>query len=209
MNTTANPRLRIMVEAGVMLAAATVLSFLHLPSLPYGGNITFCASLPILLFAYRHGLKWGFLCSFANSLLQILLGMGEIKGITGLAVVGSVLFDYLLADTVIGLGGVFRRRIKNPSASLACGALLALFLKYVSHFISGFIFFGEYAEWFFTQDSIADWGAKVLDTFTGPALYAVYSAIYNATYMLPEMVITAVVAAVIAAIPVLVKKDEI
>lgn len=203
-----NVKLKTMVEAGVMLAISVVLSFIHLPSLPYGGSITLCSTLPIILFSYRHGLKWGLLCSFVSSLLQVILGIGEIKGITGIAVVGSVIFDYILADTVLGFGGIFRNKIKNPNVSLAVGSILALFLKYVSHFISGFIFFGEYAEWFFTQDSIADWGANVLDTFSGNALYAVYSAIYNATYMLPEMIITAIVAAIIASVPVIVKKSN-
>ncbi|MBS1474287.1 MAG: hypothetical protein HP058_05165, partial [Massilimaliae sp.] len=94
------------------------------------------------------------------------------------------------------------------SAALAAGALLALFLKFVSHFISGFIFFGEYAEWFFTQDSISEWGAKVLEAFSGPGLYAFYSAVYNATYMLPEMIITAIIAAIIGAVPMIGKKAD-
>ena len=203
-----NTRLKTMVEAGVLLAIAVVLTFIHLPALPYGGNITLCSTLPIILFSYRHGLKWGFLCSFVFALLQVLLGLGEIKGITGVAVIGSVFFDYLLADTILGIGGIFRNKLKRPSAALAAGALLALFLKFGSHFISGFIFFGEYAEWCVTQDSISEWGAKVLEAFSGPGLYAFYSAVYNATYMLPEMIITAIIAAIIGAVPMIGKKAD-
>ena len=70
------------------------------------------------------------------------------------------------------------------------GALVALSLRYLSHILSGFLFFGAWAEWFFTQDSIGAFGAYMLSRFSGKMLAFLYSVIYNGTYMIPEIIIT-------------------
>jgi thiamine transporter len=74
-------------------------------------------------------------------------------------------------------------------------------LRYVAHVVSGAIFFGTWAEWFFTQDGFPAWGQAILNTFSGDALATVYSIIYNGTYMIPEIIITAVVACFVTRIP--------
>ena len=62
-----------LVESGLMLAAATVLSMVKVLDLPYGGSITAFSALPILLVAYRHGLWQGLLTAFAHALIQLML----------------------------------------------------------------------------------------------------------------------------------------
>ena len=76
------------------------------------------------------------------------------------------------------------------------GSLIGLFGRYVCHTISGFLFFGEWAEWFFTDQ--VSWGGWFLDTFHGKALSLVYSIVYNGLYMIPEMILTAVVGGILA-----------
>ena len=195
-----------LVECGLLFAMSVILSFIHLPSLPYGGSVTLCSMLPIVLISYRYGVPWGLFSGFVFSILQMAMGVSALRAYTPLMMIGVILFDYLLAFTVLGLGGIFRNRFKNPTAALALGSALALFLRFIMHFISGFIFFGEYAEWFFTQDGISGFGAKVLDTFSGPALYALYSSIYNATYMIPEIIIPVIVAVILSRVPEIQKK---
>ena len=46
-------------EAGIMIALSTVLAMLKLIDMPYGGSVTFAQMLPILIYAYRHGAKYG------------------------------------------------------------------------------------------------------------------------------------------------------
>ena len=55
--------------------------------------------------------------------------------------------------------------------------------------ISGYVLFGTYAEWFFSQSS---WGQAILEKLHGNLLMFVYSVIYNGLYMVPEIIITAV-----------------
>lgn len=197
-----NKRVHILTEAAVMVALATVLSLPFLPKLPYGGSVTLCGMLPIVLVGYRHGLKWGVLSGFVFSLLQLFVlgGLGDFKGVSAGTVVGSLIFDFLVAFSVLGLGGIFRKRIENPVLALPLGTAVALLLRYLSHFISGVIFFGNYAEWFFTEGGGAAYGAGILETFSGTGLACVYSLIYNGLYMIPELVVNVVAAVVLGAV---------
>ena len=110
------------------------------------------------------------------------------------------LIDYIVAYTVLGFGGIFRNKIQSPSASLCVGSIVALSLRYIAHIVSGYIFFGTWAEWFFSQDGFA-LGAKILEKFSGQSLALIYSVIYNGLYMVPEIIITAIVALVIGRVP--------
>ena len=54
-----NKRVFNLVLGGLMVALGTVLSFIKVLDLPYGGSITLCSMLPVLVFSYRCGTKWG------------------------------------------------------------------------------------------------------------------------------------------------------
>ena len=49
-----NQKVVRLVESALLLALATVLSLIKVLDLPYGGSVTACSMLPILLIAYRH-----------------------------------------------------------------------------------------------------------------------------------------------------------
>lgn len=113
-----------LTESAIMLAFATVLSIVKILDLPYGGSITACSMLPVLIIAYRHGTGWGLFTALAFGLLQLLLGANNLSYATGaFAAVMIVLFDYIIAFGVLGLGGLFRK-IKDPSTGLALAALV-------------------------------------------------------------------------------------
>ncbi|MDE5564943.1 MAG: energy-coupled thiamine transporter ThiT [Oscillospiraceae bacterium] len=200
-----------LVETGILLAIATVLSVIQPFQLPFGGGITIASMLPIILISYRHGIKWGFFSAFVYSLLQMATGFGTVKGFfvpedyALWAGIGIVLMDYIIAYTVLGIGGIFRNQLK-PVPALCLGTTVAVLLRYAVHIISGAVFFGAWAEWFFTQEGFYAIGAHIMDTFSGTGLAVVYSVFYNGLYMLPELVITVIVAAVIGKIPAIAKK---
>lgn len=204
---------KTVVECALMIAIATVLnlicSFIPFLNLPFGGGFTICSMLPIVLAAYRNGTKWGIVTGFIYAVLQMLLGFRTVSAffmpgsdsymVLWKAILVCVI-DYIIAYTVLGLGGIFRNRIKNPSASLCVGSLVALSLRYLAHIVSGYLFFGTWAEWFFSQDGFT-LGAKVLEHFSGSGLALIYSITYNGLFMIPEIIITAIVALVIGKIP--------
>ena len=88
--------------------------------------------------------------------------------------------------------------------ALCIGTVVACLLRAIVHIISGAVFFGAWAEWFFADATglsqiealkgFCDWTMR---TFTGGGLSVFYSVIYNMSYMLPETVITAASAPVV------------
>ena len=208
-----------LTESAMLLAIAIVLeliSKMFIPEQPFGGQVTVVAMLPIVLIAYRHGCRWGFVASFAYALLQMALGAKTVSAaflpgyfedgaMIGNAVVMCAL-DYILAYTLLGLGGIFRNVIKRRGLSLMCGSIVALFARFLAHVLSGYILFSGWAEWYFTQEGFPAWGQQIVASLSPEMLGWVYSAVYNAMYMIPEIVMTAIVALIIAKAPKIVTK---
>ncbi len=189
---TLSKRIFNLVLGGIMVAMATVLGFLKLYEAPYGGAITVCSMLPILFYSYRCGLKWGLGAGLVHSVLQLLLGMGALKGLTVGTLVGSILLDYILAFTVLGLGGMFRGRIKNDAVAFTLGSFVAMMLRYFCSFLSGWLLWAALSEATYMQEVIAAY-IPGLANVSGTTLAVVYSLVYNGVYMIPEIILTCVV----------------
>ena len=202
-----------MIAFAVSISAiCAVMPFLNLP---FGGGFTIASMLPIIVVSYMYGTKWGLLTAFVYSIMQMLLGFntvsafflpGDSQMVWWRAII-VCLIDYVIAYTVLGFGGIFRKRFGGKKA-IVLGSILAISMRYIAHIVSGSIFFGTWAEWFFTQDGFPAWGQAILNTFSGDALATVYSIIYNGTYMIPEIIITAVVACFVTRIPQIKMVDE-
>ena len=189
-------RTRTLVEAALLVALATALSLFKLVDLPYGGSVTLASMLPILLLSYRRGVAWGVAGGAAFSLLQQLLGLNNLTYFTTWqSVVAVMLLDYFAAFTLIGIGGIFRRAVKNQSAAIALGALTVCVLRYACHVVAGATVWAGL--------SIPDSAALL------------YSIGYNATYMLPETVVTVAIGAYLGSVidftrerPVRIQKEQ-
>ena len=201
-------------KSAILLALATVLALLcaYIPflNLPFGGGFTIASMLPIVLIAYMYGTKWGLFSAFVYSFIQLALGAFTGGGyVISLFTVGSddfqgveigiliCLLDYIVAYTALGFGGIFRGKLGKTPA-LVLGSVVALGLRYIVHIISGALFFGAWAEWFFSQEGFYAIGGFILEHFSGTALSVIYSVFYNGLFMLPEIVITALAAAAVS-----------
>lgn len=189
-------RTRILVEAALLVALATVLSLFKLIDLPYGGSVTLASMLPIVLLSYRHGVLWGLGGGACFALLQQLLGLNNLSYFTTWqSVLAVILLDYFFAFTLIGLGGAYRRAVKKQSAALALGAATVCVLRYLCHVVAGATVWAGL--------SIPDSAALL------------YSVGYNATYMIPEGIVTVALAAYLGGVidftrehPVRLQKEE-
>ena len=212
---------RRITESALLLAIAIVLEFISkmlIPEMPFGGQVTLVSMLPVVLISYRHGVKWGLFSAFVYALLEMALGAKTVSaaflpGYFGdnamiLNALAMCLLDYIVAFTVLGLGGIFRNRIQKPGLALLCGVLVALGLRYLTHILSGYILFASYAEWFFTQDGFPAWGAWLVENLNPVGLGLTYSVVYNGFYMIPEILCTAVVSVILARIPKIVTKID-
>ena len=177
---------KILVEGAIMIALATVLCYIRIIKLPWGGSVTLLSMLPIIIFSIKHGVKQGMFASFVFSLIQLGQGMMDglfSWGLTPAMLIACILLDYVGAYSVIGVAGVFRS--KGIKGWLG-GTILAVFLRYIVHFLSGVVIWhsiGAIWEGFSTDNEI------------------VYSLVYNGAYMLPEMIFTVIGAAALLKIP--------
>ncbi len=208
-----------LTESAMLLAMAIVLELVSkafIPEMPFGGQITLVSMLPVVLISYRHGVKWGLTSGLCYALIEMVLGAKTVAAAfqpgyfgDGTMILNALLMcllDYLVAYTMLGLGGMFRNKISNPGLSLMCGSLVALGARYLSHILSGYILFSGWAEWFFTQEGFPAWGASLVESLSPSVLGLVYSIVYNGIYMIPEIVLTAIVSLLIARVPKIVTK---
>lgn len=201
-------------ESAMLIAMAVVLELVGrtiIPPMPFGGQLTLVSMLPIVLVSYRHGVKWGLTTGFAYALVQMALGADTVTAAFQPGYFGDsamltnallmCLLDYILAYTLLGLGGCFREKIANKGVALMCGSLVALGGRFLAHILSGYILFAGWAEWFFTQEGFPAWGAALVESLSPELLGLTYSVVYNGLYMVPEMILTAIAAVLIARIP--------
>ena len=214
-----NMKTKRITESAMLLAVAIVLelvSKMFIPEMPFGGQITLVSMLPVVLISYRHGVKWGLVAGFTYAFLEMALGAKTVAAAFQPGYFGdSVMLinalvmcalDYLVAFTVLGIGGCFRHKIQKPGKALALGSLVALLARYAAHTASGYILFAGWAEWFFTQDGFPAWGAALVESLSPEALGLTYSVVYNGFYMIPEIILTMVASMLLARIPAIVKK---
>ncbi|NLM62546.1 MAG: energy-coupled thiamine transporter ThiT [Clostridiales bacterium] len=159
---------RVVIECAILIAMAFVLSLIKIWRMPMGGSITLVSMLPILLIGYRHGLAWGLISGFVYSILQFIESPYFLTPV-------QFLLDYVFPFTVLGVAGFFR----GKGLGFQIGAVLGIGGRFISHVLSGVIFFAEYA---------ADAG------FESPLLYSV---VYNGSIMLPELVVTLIVGTIV------------
>ena len=207
--------IRVLTESAILVAMAIVLSLFQPFSLPFGGSITIASMLPIVYLAWHRGVKAGLIGGFVFGVANLLLGYHTVSAmfLPGdakqplLYAICIILLDYLIAYTVIGFAGVFRNKCK-PTAALILGTLVGLGLRYLSHILSGYLFYEEWAEWFFTQETLGAFGTYMLSHFHGNLLSLLYSVIYNGTFMIPEMIITVLLSIPLSKIPKLTERNS-
>lgn len=147
---------RLLAEIAISIALASVLSQIRIYTMPYGGSVTMGSMIPILLIALRRDLKIGLTTGAIYGLIQILLD-GMIYHPV------SMFLDFPLAFGVIGFVALFKKR---PMV----GTVVVFFLRFLSHFTSGVVFW-----WMYAPEGMSP---------------IVYSAIYNGGYIFAEMVIS-------------------
>ena len=171
MSTKHHLRIRALTEGAMLVAAAQVLSLIKLYEFPQGGSVT-AAMFPILLYAVRWGLGRGLLAGFAFGGLQLIFDGAYAWGWQ------SMVLDYLLAFTPLGLAGVFR----GKGWGIFPGTILGCAGRFAVHYLSGVTIYRIY-----TPTQLP--GLGVFESAE------IYSLVYNGCFMLPCMVIALVIAA--------------
>lgn len=171
--------LRTLIIGALMVALATVLSFitLKMPAWSFGGSVKLGSMVPIILFAIFFGSRWGMVASTAYAIIQMMTGFYPPPAKTALAFFLVVFLDYLLAFGAMGFAGWFFRGFEKirsmPTLSAVLSAGLCVFIRFVCHFLSGILVWQTYA-----PEDMPVW---------------LYSLVYNGGYMAGELILTCVI----------------
>ncbi|MBS5949196.1 MAG: energy-coupled thiamine transporter ThiT [Clostridium sp.] len=123
---------KTMARIGLALALATILDFIKVIDLPNGiGSINLGSVVPIIVIALFYGPEIGMLTGLLFGLINLIISPYIVHPL-------QVLFDYPLPYMAVGLAGYFKNK-------KLIGASVGMFFKFIFHFISGFLFFGQFA----------------------------------------------------------------
>ena len=176
-----NKKVLVLVEIAIFAALAFVLDFIAF-KMPQGGSVSL-VMIPLVLMTFRRGIAAGITTGLLVGLLQILAGPSVAPLSFGFVIM-QVILDYLAAYAVVGFAGIMRgmyyqglkaHKTGTMITAIVIGTLIGSGLRYIVHVITGYLFFGMYAE--------------------GNPL--IYSIVYNATYMIPIFLLTAAVCSVL------------
>jgi len=159
---------KVLAEIIIFAALSAGLYTLTLPflTLPFGGSVTAGSMVPIFWLALRRGYKVGIISGVIFSLAALPIDVIRLPYSPIAANPASVLFDYVIPFGVLGVAGLFK---KYPLVGVAVASVL----RFLTHFVSGLIFWYIYAEYY---------GLSPI----------VYSVIYNGSFMSAETVISLV-----------------
>lgn len=157
-----------LVFCAMAMAVAFVTSYFKIFMLPWGGSVTLCSMLFIVLIGNWYGVQAGILVGFSYGLLQFIQEPYVLS-------LFQVCCDYVLAFAALGVSGFFRKS-KN---GLIKGYIAAVFARGFFHSLGGYLYWMEYMPENFPQ-----------------ALKSIYPIVYNYSYLLAEAVITILIISV-------------
>lgn len=163
-----NWSVKMLTEAGIMIALSFILGRIKLFSMPQGGSVTAGQMIPLIIFAIRYGAGPGILVGAVYGVLDMLLGGSIYHPI-------QAFLDYPLAFGALGLVGFFSESFnqRHELKPVLFGTFLGVFARFICHVLTGVIYFGSYAP-------------------EGQNVWA-YSIAYNGTFLGVEFIITVVI----------------
>jgi thiamine transporter len=151
---------KILAEIIVLVSSAGALSLISHSffRLPQGGSINL-GMIPIFWLALRRGWIIGIFAGAVFGVVDMTIEPFIVNPI-------QFILDYPLAFAALGVAGLLRKYA-------VVGVALGGFGRFVCHFVSGIVYFSDYA-----PEAMSP---------------LVYSAIYNGTYIIPSIIICAMI----------------
>ncbi len=145
-------KVRRLTEASILTAIAVLFELLgrSIPifAMPQGGIVSLVL-LPAVIVSLRHGYVYGFISGFVIGLFVFLLDGGVLLHW------GSLIFDYFLAFTLVGLTAVFKKKaFDDKPYKFIIAITVASLIRFSFHVASGILFFKEFAEGHYVTYSI-------------------------------------------------------
>ena len=154
-----------LVFCAMALALAFITSYIKIFNMPWGGSVTLCSMLFIVLVGNWYGPKTGILVGLVYGILQFIQEPYVLSFF-------QVCCDYILAFAALGVAGFFAKS-KN---GLIKGYIVAVIARGAFHALGGYLYWMDYMPENFPK-----------------ALSSLYPILYNYSYLLVEGVITVII----------------
>lgn len=154
-----------LVFCAMALALAFITSYIKIFNMPWGGSVTLCSMLFIVLVGNWYGPKAGILVGLVYGILQFIQEPYVLSFF-------QVCCDYILAFAALGVAGFFAKS-KN---GLIKGYIVAVIARGAFHALGGYLYWMDYMPENFPK-----------------ALSSLYPILYNYSYLLVEGVITVII----------------
>lgn len=132
--TKSHKAIRALVEGAIFVAIAEILGYLKIWHMPEGGSVSLMM-LPIIVYALRWGLARGLLAGLVLGILDFMLGGGIAIGWQ------SILGDYVVAITALGLAGIGHKR---GLPGVIIGSIVGCLGRFIAIWVTGVLLWGEY-----------------------------------------------------------------
>lgn len=178
---------KVIVEIAILTAIAFILDYLQgiicdlIPLWPNGGSVGI-AMVPIFILSIRRGFIPGMIGGLILGLLDMIDGVwiSPVAGDSLFLAFLCVMLDYILGWTLVGLAGVFSKKVKEAednknivkwaTISIVLGGLARLLIL----FISGAVLWEK--------------GTEILG-ITVDLPWALFSILYNSSYIIPSLIL--------------------
>ena len=154
-----------LVFCAAAMALAFVTSYVKIFQRPWGGSVTLCSMLFIVLVANWYGVGTGVLVGLAYGILQFIQEPYVLSFF-------QVCCDYILAFAALGVAGFFAKK----KHGLLKGYIAAVLARGAFHALGGYLYWMDYMP----------------DNFP-KSLTAIYPIAYNYSFLLAEAAITLVI----------------
>ena len=154
-----------LVFCAMAMALAFITSYIKIFNMPWGGSVTLCSMLFIVLVGNWYGPKTGVLVGLVYGILQFIQEPYVLSFF-------QVCCDYILAFAALGVAGFFAKS-KN---GLIKGYIAAVIARGAFHALGGYLYWMDYMP----------------DNFP-KALTSVYPIVYNYSYLVAEGIITVII----------------
>lgn len=154
-----------LVFCAAAMALAFITSYIKIWNMPWGGSVTLCSMLFIVLAANWYGAGTGIFVGLAYGILQFIQEPYVLSFF-------QVCCDYILAFAALGVAGFFAKK----KHGLLKGYIAAVLARGAFHALGGYLYWMDYMPENFPQ-----------------SLKSIYPIAYNCSYLLVEAVITVVI----------------
>ena len=154
-----------LVFCAMAMALAFITSYIKIFNMPWGGSVTLCSMLFIVLVGNWYGPKTGVLVGLVYGILQFIQEPYVLSFF-------QVCCAYILAFAALGVAGFFAKS-KN---GLIKGYIAAVIARGAFHALGGYLYWMDYMPENFPK-----------------ALSSVYPILYNYSFLLAEGVITVII----------------